>query len=173
MSIPVLRSSASGLARGLTFAALLLVAGPGAGADEACYRPQELRADAEAKFAAFLEKAAVICSGVLDSPAMEAWNGFRQAPEMAAGLARADAVRADFYRRLYAGGEWKKRWQKEESEVLDYGSYVMLKSDFDVAGCARLTERLTDFKSGGWPAYGAAVDRVLAAMRPAARQCDG
>jgi len=153
----------------LATGALLLAAG--AGAEEPCYRADELRADAEAKLAVLLERAAQVCTGVLNGPALQAWNGFRQAPDIAAGLAAAEARRAGLYQRLY-GADWQARRQKAETEAFDYASYVLLKSDFDVAGCARLTQRLNDFSTGGWPAYGAAVDRIDLIARPQVSLCE-
>lgn len=166
-AFPIVRSLGAAL-----IALLLTAAVPAAGADQACYRPEELRADAEAKLATLLERAAVICTGVLNSAADEAWNDLRQMPEIADGLARAEAARATFYQRLYGGADWQDKWRKAESDVLDYASYVLLKSDFSVAGCTRLTGRLTEFKSGGWRAYAAAVDRIDLIARPQVRLCE-
>jgi hypothetical protein len=90
-------------------AALLLAAAAPAAAEEACYRPAELRADAEVKLAIFLEKAAFACSGVLQGPALDAWTEFHVVPEIVAGLARAEQARAPYYQRLYGGADWQLR----------------------------------------------------------------
>jgi hypothetical protein len=155
----------------LLFVAALLLAAAPAAAQDACYRPAELRADAEVKLAIFLEKAAFACSGVLQGPALEAWTEFHVVPDIVAGIARAEQARAPYYQRLYGGADWQQRWRRTEFAVAGYASEAMRAGHPEPAGCARLASEFVAFRTGGWPAYSAYVDRFLARMDPPARLC--
>jgi len=153
-------------------AALLLGFTPHVQAADACYHPEELRADAEAQLAAFLQKAALMCSGVLSGPAIDAWNDFTGQPEVAAALARADTVRAAYYKRLYGGEDWERRWHGTEFAVVGYGTGLLQASHPTPSGCYNLTRELTTYQIRGWPAYSATVDRLVAALQPQAHLCE-
>jgi len=152
-------------------AALLLGFAPHGHAADACYHPEELRADAEAQLAAFLQKAALMCSGVLHGPAIDAWNDFTAQPEVAAALAHADTVRAGYYKRLYGGEDWERRWHGTEFAVVEYGAELLQASRPSPSGCYNLTRELTTYQVRGWPAYSATIDRLVATVQPQARMC--
>lgn len=163
--------SKAGAGHILICAALLLTSIHRAGAED-CYRPKELRADAEAKLAAFLLQAAVVCSDAARVPTFAAWEAFRKVPDIAVGLARADEVRAGYYERLYSDDDWERRWRSTELAVTSYASHAMRNSPPGYAGCTRLMRQLIAFKDGGWRTYSSAVDRFFAKMRPQVRLCE-
>jgi hypothetical protein len=152
--------------------AMLLSFAPQGEAADACYHPAELRADAEAQLAAFLQKAALMCSGVLHGPAVDAWNDFTARPEVAAAFARADTVRAGYYKRLYGGEDWERRWHATEFAVVGYGTELLQASRPSPTGCYNLTRELTTYQIRGWPAYSATVDRLVATLQPQVQLCE-
>jgi len=154
-------------------AVVLVSTAPRAGAGEDCYRPEELRADAEAKLALFYREALIVCGNVIEDFGIESWEAFRAEPEIAAGLARADEVRAPRYQRLYGGENWKLRWERTEFTVTGYAGDVMEERAPGRAGCTKLRQEVTGLTAGGWPAYSAAVDRFFATMQPQVRLCGG
>lgn len=144
-------------------------------ASETCYREDELRADAQAKLADFIEPLVIACSEAAHTTFGGLWAEFLDRPEIANRLAEADALRASYYERLHGDEEedWQLRWQKIEFAVISYTTEMLRAEPPPSAGCLKLRRQLLSFQTGGWQAYETLADRLLEKARPQVRLCPG
>ena len=60
-----------------------------------------------------------------------------------------------------------------ELTVSGYAGQVIEQHALSRPGCVKLQQELLAFRTGGWVAYSAAVDRFFATMRPQVEICGG